>query len=634
MPTDSVLYSHFKNYDVLLLQQPNYPIHLNMLKLYMKLFTGFLFLICMMCFCDLQAQTHIPLTDFSFFQTPGPSWKLASGVQAVFSVENVLNFTPGTGIIVNRSDEKIRGKDLYSTAAFGDMDLELDYLLAFGSNSGIYLQGRYEVQLLDSWGVIRPTSADNGGIYERWNENKPDGQKGYDGHAPRQNASRGAGLWQHIKISFQAPRFNEGGVLIEHAKIIRVELNGVLIQENVELAGSTRGAMENNEVARGPLRLQGDHGSVAFKNIRITPFDHQRPVFQQLSYTVYKDKHEKEPDYKTEKAFNSGPAQNLSLNLNSLPPVFLIRYTGNLHVTAEGEYTFKIRTSGGQGTIRLAGKTVMGLEKSGQGGKIFIPAGDIPFELIYSKTSDWDSPTLGLTIAGPGIREFVMSEVSADPIDPILISASVNTILRSFSDISESALITHGVNVGSPLQVHYTYDMDQGMIVQVWHGGFLDATDMFSGRGEGLSRPLGVVLRFGKPMLTLEKLSSPDAAWMADTAGTGYRPKGYVLDNTDRPTFRYLLFNTTVSDETRVLPDGHGIHREISILQPVESLYARIAAGTHIEKIAEGLYLINDQSYYIQFDEAANLKPVLRNTNGQQELLLPVQNKIAYSILF
>src|SRR3546814_16320025 len=58
------------------------------------------------------------------------------------------------------------GKDLYSVGEFGDMDLELDYMMARGSNSGIYLQGRYELQLLDSWGVSTPSYGDNGGRSE------------------------------------------------------------------------------------------------------------------------------------------------------------------------------------------------------------------------------------------------------------------------------------------------------------------------------------------------------------------------------------------------------------------------------------------------------------------------------------
>jgi hypothetical protein len=87
-----------------------------------------------------------------------------------------------------------------------------------------------------------------------------------------------------------------------------------------------------------------------------------------------------------------------------------------------------------------------------------------------------------------------------DPVDPILINATSNTILRSFSDLPGGIRVTHGVNVGSPEQVHYTYDLDKGMIVQIWRGGFLDATPMWHDRGDGSSRPAGSVQYLGKPV--------------------------------------------------------------------------------------------------------------------------------------
>jgi hypothetical protein len=95
-------------------------------------------------------------------------------------------------------------------------------------------------------------------------------------YAPRQNASRAPGLWQHLKISFQAPRFDRDGNKTEPAKMLRVELNGVLVHENVELSGPTRGGI-GDEKATGPLRIQGDHGAVAFRNIKVTDFGMSRP---------------------------------------------------------------------------------------------------------------------------------------------------------------------------------------------------------------------------------------------------------------------------------------------------------------------------------------------------------------------
>ena len=583
-----------------------------------------------------QAQNKIDLTALTSFQTPSENWRIAGDVRADLDQNNVLILSPGTGILVTQAEQGKHGQDLLFNTTHGDLDLELDFMMAKNSNSGIYLQGRYEIQLLDSWSVIIPKASDNGGIYERWNEDKPEGQKGYEGHAPRQNASRAPGLWQHIKISFQAPRFDAAGQKIENARILRIELNGVFIQENVELSGPTRGALQNDEVASGPLRLQGDHGSVAFRNIKFTVYDKPRPELLDIKYAVYKGKFQGEPDYKKQPPDAQGTSVILSSNVSNLENEFLIRYTGTLRVKEPGEYSFNLNTPGGNGSITINNKMVITAEQRRGSGKIILPAGNIPFQLLYNKIFDYAKPGLGLAVAGPGVREYLISDAnvaSGDPVDPILVNASVNTILRSFMDI-DTIRVTHAVSAGSPQQLHYTYDMDKGMIVQVWRGGFLDATPMWHSRGDGSSRPSGSVLRFGKPIMALQTLNSPDAAWSTDSAGTGYRPKGYVLDGNDRPTFRYYIYNTMVKDVSRVMDDNQGIHREISIENPVANLYLRLAEAEMIEMPSEGLYLINDKSYYLRMDDAGGAKPVIRNKNGHKELIVPVQKKISYSILF
>lgn len=596
-----------------------------------------MFFVFAVSFTRVTAQNPLPLADLSFFQSPGPSWKLAGDARGSITQKEVLTTAPGTGTLVNLPDKNHPGKDLLSNLQHGDLDLELDYMMAMGSNSGIYMQGRYEIQLLDSWGVVNPKAGDNGGIYERWNESKPEGQKGYEGHAPRQNASRAPGLWQHIKISFQAPQFNEQGQKTDNAKILRIELNGVPIHENVELSGPTRGALRNDEVAKGPLRLQGDHGPIAFRNIKITAYDKPRPELLNLKYSIYKGKYETEPDYKNLPPEAEGTSVILSSNVNNIQNEFLIRYTGTLRVKEVGEYNFNLSTPGGRGLLKIKDQTVIPVGGQGRAtGKVTLPAGDFPFEMLYSKFVDFAKPALGLSVAGPGIREYVISDaniVSEEVVDPILINAPVNTMLRSFVDI-DTIRVTHAVNVGSPQQVHYTYDMDKAMIVQLWRGNFLDATPMWHSRGDGSSRPQGMVQRFGMPVLAVEKLSSPNAAWSADTAGTGYRPKGYVLDDSDRPAFRYIIYNTMVNDVTRILPDNQGIRREISLPNPTSDLYLRLAEANNIETVSDGLYLLNDKSYYIRIDDAGNTKPVIRNANGHKEMIIPIQNKVSYSILF
>lgn len=589
-------------------------------------------LACLLGCQQLMAQNTVPLTDLLAFREPSSNWKLAAAAQADLAQDEVLTTKDGTGILVNLPAKK-GAQDLYTKTSYGDIDLELDYMMAKGSNSGIYLQGRYEIQLLDSWGKVNPQSGDNGGIYERWDDSKPEGQQGYDGHAPRQNASKAPGLWQHMRISFQAPRFDAQGKKISNAKIIYVWLNGVLIQDNAELAGPTRGALDSKEATAGPLRIQGDHGAVAFRNIIITTFDKPHPVLSNLKYSVFKGT-KTTPLGKPDAEGNS---TILSSNVGRLTNDFLIRYTGTITITEPGEYNFTLSVPGGKGALHIDNQDAIKSANNRGVGKIQLQSGDHAFELYYTKTADWAKPALGLTVSGPGIREYLLTDANVsnnDPVDPILINATSNTILRSFSDLPGDIRVTHGVNVGSAEQVHYTYDLDKGMIVQIWRGGFLDATPMWHDRGDGSSRVAGSVKYLGKPVPGILKLASAQAAWAADTAGTGYRPKGYILNTDDRPTFRYIIYGSMVNDASTVIEGGHGIRREITLQNPVDGLFAHLATGSNIEDAGNGLYIVDDKSYYIKVEDAAGAKPILRDAGGKQELIIPIKGKLTYSIIF
>ncbi|MEP6612308.1 MAG: family 16 glycoside hydrolase [Mucilaginibacter sp.] len=591
--------------------------------------------VCLLGCQQLRAQNAVPLKDLSFFDNPSPNWKIAAGAQADIMKDEFLTLKDGTGILVNLPGKK-DAKDLFTKTAYGDVDLELDYMMAKGSNSGIYLQGRYEIQLLDSWGTVNPKSGDNGGIYERWDDSKPDGQQGYDGYAPRQNASRAPGLWQHMKISFQAPHFDSNGQKISNAKVLSVWLNGVLIQDNVELAGPTRGAIDNKETVSGPLRLQGDHGPVAFRNIKITSFDKPHLTLSNLKYWVYKGGAIAGDGYKKLKPESEGSSPVLSSNISTLSNDFLIRYTGNIQVKEAGEYAFKLSVPGGKGTLKINGADAVTVSQGRGEGKIQLQPGDQPFELFYSKALEWAKPALALTVSGPGIREYLLSDANVsnnDPVDPILINAASNTILRSFSDLPGDFRVTHGVNVGSPQLLHYTYDLDKGMIVQIWRGGFLDATPMWHERGDGSSRPAGSVQYLGKPVPAIQKLSDANAAWALDTAGSGYKPKGYVLNTEDVPAFKYIIYGLPVNDASSVMDKGQGIHREITLANTVDGLYFHLASGD-IETLGNGLYAIDDKSYYIRIDDAAGAKALVRDAGGKQELIIPIQKKLTYSIIF
>jgi len=149
------------------------------------------------------------------------------------------------------------GSDLLTEQKYGDVTVEVEFMVPKGSNSGVYLMGEYEVQILDSYGKANDklTQGDLGALYSA--------------AAPKVNAAKAPGEWQRFVIDFQAPKF-DGAKKVANAKFIKVTLNDVVLHENVEMKAQTPGGLTGKEMAEGPLMFQGDHGPVAFRNIKVT----------------------------------------------------------------------------------------------------------------------------------------------------------------------------------------------------------------------------------------------------------------------------------------------------------------------------------------------------------------------------
>lgn len=182
-------------------------------------------------------------------------WTVAGEVELDPKDRRRLTAKPGTGILLNGGDG--HGVDLVLDMTHGDCQLHVEFNVPQGSNSGVYLQGLYEVQILDSFGKKNSDLkyGDCGGIY--------------DTAPPRINASRAPGRWQSFDITFRAPRFDAKGKKVANARFVRVVHNGKVIHENVEVKGPTTASLGGPERPQGTLLLQGDHGPVAFRNLRL-----------------------------------------------------------------------------------------------------------------------------------------------------------------------------------------------------------------------------------------------------------------------------------------------------------------------------------------------------------------------------
>lgn len=152
---------------------------------------------------------------------------------------------------------------IISKEKFGDCKIHVEFRTPFmpkargqkRGNSGVYVQGRYEVQVLDSFGL---EGKDNecGGIYKI--------------AAPKVNACLPPLQWQTYDIVFHAPKFDNTGHKIKNA-VITVKHNGILIHEQTEIPKSTGGAINKDESKPGGLMLQDHHNPVQYRNIWVLP---------------------------------------------------------------------------------------------------------------------------------------------------------------------------------------------------------------------------------------------------------------------------------------------------------------------------------------------------------------------------
>lgn len=201
------------------------------------------------------------------WQAPAEQWIHAGDAKLDEKNPRKLVAVEGKGVLVNGPG---RLKDLVTKETFTDVEVHVEFLIPKGSNSGVKLNGLYEIQIMDDFGKKTLTGDGCGGIYPRATD-KPTYRHLDDGIAPRVNACKKAGEWQTLDIAFRSPRFDKEGKKTTDAMFVKVVFNGQTIHENIAVKHPTGAAWVKPELPRGPLLLQSDHGPVAFRNVRVRP---------------------------------------------------------------------------------------------------------------------------------------------------------------------------------------------------------------------------------------------------------------------------------------------------------------------------------------------------------------------------
>jgi hypothetical protein len=171
-----------------------------------------------------------PITLFNGKDISGWKLKDPKGANGWKAVNNVM-------------ENEMPSSDIRTEQEFTDFKLHIEFNVPAKSNSGVYLRGRYEVQVMDSYGQP-PESHRVGGLYGLID--------------PTENAGKPAGEWQTYDITLLG-------------RWVTIVLNGKTVVDDKEVAGITGGALHSREAEPGPLVLQGDHGKVSYRNIVLTP---------------------------------------------------------------------------------------------------------------------------------------------------------------------------------------------------------------------------------------------------------------------------------------------------------------------------------------------------------------------------
>jgi hypothetical protein len=633
-----------------------------------KIMTVFIVVMSTAAYAQDPSMKTLTLDDMSAFKTQAGNWQIVGDVTidrltdihhpeaskapaetgkkkkksseaAVAAAPKAVTFVSGKGVLLNMNDDT-KKDNLVTAFEHGDIELELEVMLPKGSNSGIYLQGRYEVQLLDSWGVKNPSFSDIGGIYRNW-EKEPG--KIYMGKAPLSNPAKAPGLWQKMKISFRAPKFDSNGKKIANARFVSVELNGVKIHDNVEVPLPTGGPVENNEKASGPLMIQGDHGPVAFRNIKYRTFKDLKISVSEISYKTYDGNFKEIAEFANAKPVKSGSSPELSIEVLDNENAYGVIYKGKISVPEENTYTFSLRYTGGT-KLTINNQTLIDIQRPDGGGEnkaaIKLSAGTYDFEIDNYKDASWMPPRLGLYAQTENSFPVTLTAYNSfppdeNPVSPIFIHAgSTPKLLRAFVDFKgdRSQRLTHTIGVGEPAGINYVYDLESGNLACVWRGDFVDATPMWHDRGDGSFKPLGSAqyLFIGQP---LAFLSNNTEAFPVMGKEGDFKTKGYVLDENGRPVFKFIYQGLEVEDKVVPEDNNRSIGHEITIKNrgSKTGLYYKLAEGKNIVALSDGSYAIDDKQFYITSSSAATIREV----NGKKELVVAVDgSSVKYSIIW
>lgn len=565
-------------------------------------------------------KQDFPLENLSAFASPSEAWSIAGNA---FAATTAGEFTKeeGTGALICTNETNTR-TTLSTQMEHGDLEMDLKFLLPKDGQAQLWLQGRYAIQLEDAWGqesrrcgmLLGSTPTD-------------------DRQAPV-NASRAPGLWQHLSLYFEAPRFDTAGEKISNAKLHYLRLNGYTLLENVEITAPSVGANNTDEVAEAALVFASLQQSAAFKDIRYKAYTLDQLQVSNIQYKIYQGDWDHLPSIDTLTATSAGTKEDFDVEMEGLKDKYAMSFSAQLEVPVAGEYLFETRIDDGgdlfidgELLIHNDGEPGMGTER----GMITLTEGVHTIDLTYYQ--DVWGKRLFVFYEGPNIKRQSLGakEVTEAPRqgpNKLVVNPDDSPeLIRSFVN-HKGEKRNFPISVGSPLGIHYTFDLEEGTLLHAWRGEFADVTNMWVGRGHSQLLIPGNASAQASAGVSVARLDDPKGTWPVGLPA-GYSIDGYDLDSEGYPIFKYQYEGLQLSDQVLPTNDGN-IERTITIDSgtPQSNQYLRLAAG-QIEALESGWYRI-DGAYYIDVEEA-----MVGGAKGEL-LLVPLSGKerVTYSLIW
>lgn len=550
-------------------------------------------------FQELEASESAAWVGKAYLETPISGEKIAS--------------LEGNETLLLEAD----GNATYSSPfSHKNIELDIEFMTSKGAEGGILLQGAHMIHLNDNWGADGLANA-AGKI---------------DDDPPMADASLAPGLWQKLRVLYHN---TEGGPVFD-----KIELNGYLVQENL--------AMGTTNPEATPLEFLVEKGAMAFRNIGYKLYEDKLPFLDDLSYNFYEIEGrttapDSIPDFSTLEVKDSGKSDTLSWQVTEERRNYALTFEGKLNVPTEGEYMFELRVQGGA-ILFIDGKELINhdgetnYEEDSKFANISLTPGDHDFKLFYRKEHMHWRFGLGLFVEGPGIEKMPLhskgSVYKRSKPEPYALKAEEKGSLHRSYLMHKDEKLTHAISIGDPDGIHYSYDLDNASLLQMWGGEFLDVRQMWVGRGaEQLAVPMGAaIVHSGLPNFAV--LPKKNSTWPEKLSDDGpLKFKGYNISENGGPVFRYALAGGEIQDQILPSTSGRSLKRSISLNDSEENkAYILLAKGMEIHEGPNGLYGVDNFNYYLAVE--GNAKPEIRQTTHGQELIMALSpnSTISYSL--